>query len=99
LASPSVIDTNKTDPVSILEEISNTKFVGEYVHIDNKNDQFDWELTKEIFRTNINKNTIISPLSVKILMTLIAEAAGKSVYSLTRKVRKTKNLIRSILGL
>jgi serine protease inhibitor len=63
------------------------KLPGEYIHIDEKNDQFDWELTKQILKTNPNKNTIVSPLSVKTLMTLIAEAAGQSVDSLTRRVR------------
>ena len=33
-----------------------------------------------------SKNVIVSPLSVKLLLTLLAEAAGQNVASTTRKV-------------
>ena len=40
-----------------------------------------------ILRDNKQSNVIISPLSVKTLLTLLAEAAGQDVQSKTRQVK------------
>lgn len=41
---------------------------------------------QSVFRENKDKNIVLSPLSVKLLLTLLAEAAGQSVTSKTRTV-------------
>lgn len=56
----------------------------EYVQLENKQDEFDWKLTKESLKSTPN-NVLISPLSAKFLLTLLAEAAGQTVDSKTRK--------------
>ncbi|KAL7043121.1 hypothetical protein ACKWTF_001398 [Chironomus riparius] len=56
----------------------------EYVQPENKQDQFDWKLTKEVLKAQTG-NVLISPLSAKILLTLLAEAAGQTVESKTRR--------------
>jgi serine protease inhibitor len=56
----------------------------EYIQPENKQDVFDWKLTKAVLSSQPN-NVLISPLSVKILLTLLAEAAGQTVESKTRK--------------
>lgn len=40
------------------------------------NNDFDWKLVKEVFRRE-QQNTIFSPFSVKLLLTLLYEAAGE----------------------
>ncbi|CRK86295.1 CLUMA_CG000040, isoform A [Clunio marinus] len=57
----------------------------EYVQPQNKQDQFDWRLSRAVFQSSKGGNVILSPLSVKLLLTLLAEAAGQTVESLTRK--------------
>jgi len=56
----------------------------EYIIPENKQDQFDWKLTKTVLKA-LRNNVLISPLSVKVLLTLLAEAAGQTVESKTRK--------------
>ncbi|KAG5675354.1 hypothetical protein PVAND_005263 [Polypedilum vanderplanki] len=56
----------------------------EYIQPENKQDKFDWHLTRAVLRSQPN-NVLISPLSVKVLLTLLAEAAGQTVDSKTRK--------------
>lgn len=40
---------------------------------------------QEIFRQSRKENVIVSPLSVKVLLTILAEAAEQNVESTTRK--------------
>jgi serine protease inhibitor len=56
----------------------------EYIQPENKQDQFDWKLTKTVLKSQPN-NVLLSPLSAKILLTLLAEAAGQTVKSKTRE--------------
>lgn len=42
-----------------------------------------------LLKDSRTKNVILSPLSVKLLLTLLAEAAGQNVASATRKVIST----------
>ncbi|CAG9798316.1 unnamed protein product [Chironomus riparius] len=56
----------------------------EYVQPENKQDQFEWKLTKEALKSQHN-NVLISPLSAKFLLTLLSEAAGMTIDSKTRK--------------
>lgn len=39
---------------------------------------------QEVFKSQRDENVIISPISVKILMTVLAEIAGQGVQSTTR---------------
>jgi serine protease inhibitor len=57
-------------------------------------------LFQAIFKSNKEKNVIVSPLSVKLLLTLLAEAAGQTISSQTRKELEqvlpfNKNLIQA----
>jgi hypothetical protein len=53
---------------------------------------------QSIFKDNQKNNVILSSLSVKTLLTLLAEAAGQDVNSLTRQVRgKLVNWFRKTL--
>lgn len=56
----------------------------EYHQPENKQDEFDWKLTKTVLKSQPN-NVLLSPLSAKVLLTLLAEAAGQTVESKTRK--------------
>jgi len=58
--------------------------VGEYHPPTDRQDVFDWKLSQSVFRENKDSNIVLSPLSVKLLLTLLAEAAGQSVTSKTR---------------
>lgn len=49
-----------------------------------KEDAFDWKLSQVVFNRNSSSNVVFSPISVKFLLTLLAEAAGQSVHSGTR---------------
>ncbi|CAO1331347.1 unnamed protein product [Diamesa serratosioi] len=57
----------------------------DYIQHKDKQDEFDWKLTKMLLKESRTKNVIVSPLSVKLLLTLLAEAAGQNVPSTTRK--------------
>ncbi|CAO1344240.1 unnamed protein product [Diamesa hyperborea] len=57
----------------------------DYIQHKDKQDEFDWKLTKMLLKESGSKNVIVSPLSVKLLLTLLAEAAGQNVASTTRK--------------
>lgn len=56
----------------------------EYHQPENKQDEFDWKLIQAVLKDNKNQNVILSPLSVKLLLTLLAEAAGATIGSQTR---------------
>ncbi|XP_070492435.1 serine protease inhibitor 2-like [Chironomus tepperi] len=55
----------------------------DYVQVENKHDQFDWKLIKQALKSH-QSNVLISPLSAKFLLTLLAEAAGQTFNSETR---------------
>ncbi|KAL7043123.1 hypothetical protein ACKWTF_001400 [Chironomus riparius] len=55
----------------------------EYVQPENRQDQFDWKLTKAFLKLQ-SGNALISPLGSKLLLTLLAEAAGQTYETKTR---------------
>ncbi|XP_055302785.1 serine protease inhibitor 27A-like [Sitodiplosis mosellana] len=42
-----------------------------------RHDEFDWALTKKVLDTNEQENTVVSPFLVKLLLSILAEAAGQ----------------------
>ncbi|XP_058460224.1 serine protease inhibitor 2 [Malaya genurostris] len=58
-----------------------------------RNVQFDWTLTKRIFETQ-KSNAVISPFSVKILLTLLYEATGDAA---DLSITQTKKELRTVL--
>jgi serine protease inhibitor len=60
----------------------------EYPKLKNKPDEFDWKLVQSTLAASNDENVVLSPISVKILMTLLAEGAGDAVESDTYKQLK-----------
>ncbi|XP_053686748.1 uncharacterized protein LOC128736297 [Sabethes cyaneus] len=57
----------------------------------NRNVHFDWMLTRQVFQVQ-KSNAVISPFSVKILLTLLYEATGEAAdiaYTATKKELRT----------
>lgn len=44
-------------------------------YANSRHDEFDWSLTKNVLNTR-KENTILSPFLVKLLLSILAEAAG-----------------------
>ncbi|XP_061388595.1 serine protease inhibitor 27A [Musca vetustissima] len=97
-----IIPTNTVTPTGIFNVIPQTFDNGHYAYDDiddyvpfnsDAHDQFSWELLRYVLEEE-KSNVIISPFSVKLLLALLAEAAGNNTQTQNELV-KTLDVIKS----
>lgn len=100
LASASA--SNAITPTGIFNVIPQTFDTGFYAYDDmddyvpfssDAHDHFSWELLRDVLEEE-NTNVIISPFSVKLLLAVLAEAAGNNTQT-QRELMKTLEVIKS----
>ncbi|XP_037828853.1 serine protease inhibitor 27A [Lucilia sericata] len=93
---------NALTPTGIFNVIPQTFDTGFYAYDDmddyvpfssDAHDHFSWELLRDVLEEE-NTNVIISPFSVKLLLALLAEAAGNNTQT-QRELIKTLEVIKS----
>ncbi|NP_001295962.1 serpin B3 precursor [Musca domestica] len=99
---PPVSSSNAATPTGIFNIIPQTFDNGHYAYDDiddyvpfssDVHDQFSWELLRYVLKEE-KSNVIISPFSVKLLLALLAEAAGNNTQT-QKELVKTLDVIKS----
>lgn len=102
ISSTTTSTTNAVTPTGIFNVIPQTFDAGYYAYDDiddyvpfssDAHDHFSWELLRDVLEEE-NGNVIISPFSVKLLLALLAEAAGNNTQTQNELV-KTLEVIKS----
>lgn len=82
-ANPPVLSSSKpanaqkplqTDSANSVADFSEDEF---NPYRGSRHDEFDWALTKKVLDANDDQNTVVSPFLVKLLLSILAEAAGQ----------------------